>query len=312
MNDLPLVSIVIPVYNGADYLSEAIDSALNQTYKNIEVLVINDGSKDSGATRNLALSYGEKIRYLEKENGGVATALNLGVKEMRGEYFSWLSHDDAYVPDKIKEQIEYLKKSDSNRIILYSDFCFINEKSEIINYPLIKHVEPNSFRTYFIMGGLINGCTLLIPKFCFDECGTFKENLRATQDYDLWFRFSTKFRFVHIPEVLVKSRQHPNQDTVKLKKTVLDEGNTILIYFLKSISKNEIGSSYKKPLPIYYLDFSIKNFNYGYLRAARYSFFLAIFNFFYIKGAFLPEYIKKLLKTFKNYIVIPLLKNLNG
>lgn len=103
----PLVSIVIPVYNGADYLGEAIDSALMQTYGNIEVIVVNDGSNDE--TDAIARSYGDKIRYYSKKNGGVATALNLGIENMRGEYFSWLSHDDIYMPEKIELQINKLK-----------------------------------------------------------------------------------------------------------------------------------------------------------------------------------------------------------
>ena len=86
-NENPLVSIVIPVYNGSDYLREAIDSALAQTYANIEVLVINDGSKDNGATESIALSYGDRIRYFNKENGGVASALNMGIEQMKGDYF---------------------------------------------------------------------------------------------------------------------------------------------------------------------------------------------------------------------------------
>ena len=98
----PLVSIVIPVYNGAEYMREAIDSALAQTYKNIEVIVVNDGSKDN--TDEIARSYGEKIRYFKKENGGVSTALNLAIQNMQGEYFSWLSHDDVYLPEKIERQ----------------------------------------------------------------------------------------------------------------------------------------------------------------------------------------------------------------
>ena len=93
---LPLVSIVIPVYNGADYMREAIDSALSQTYPHIEVLVVNDGSTDSGATAAVARSYGDKIRYFEKKNGGVSSALNYGIRNMQGSYFSWLSHDDVY------------------------------------------------------------------------------------------------------------------------------------------------------------------------------------------------------------------------
>ena len=85
----PKVSIVIPVYNGSNYLREAIDSALAQTYKNIEVIVINDGSNDRGKTDKICKSYGNKIRYFKKENGGVSSALNMGIEKMEGEYFSW-------------------------------------------------------------------------------------------------------------------------------------------------------------------------------------------------------------------------------
>lgn len=104
----PKVSIVIPVYNGANYLKEAIDSALAQDYGNYEVIVVNDGSNDSGETEKIALSYGDKIRYLKKENGGVATALNFAIEKAEGEYVSWLSHDDAYFSNKLSSQIAAL------------------------------------------------------------------------------------------------------------------------------------------------------------------------------------------------------------
>ena len=131
MNNSPLVSIVIPVYNGANFLKEAIESALAQTYANIEILVVNDGSTDEGKTRNIALSYGDKIRYFEKVNGGVSSALNLGIKEMKGEYFSWLSHDDVYFPKKIETQIKFLEDNQLPMAITYTDFCCINNSSEI-------------------------------------------------------------------------------------------------------------------------------------------------------------------------------------
>ena len=101
----PKVSIIIPVYNGAEFMREAIDSALAQTYPHIEVIVVNDGSRDDGATREIALSYGDRIRYFEKENGGVSSALNLGIRNMTGDYFSWLSHDDAYLPDNVQASV---------------------------------------------------------------------------------------------------------------------------------------------------------------------------------------------------------------
>ena len=82
MGSKPLVSIVIPVYNGSNYMREAIDSALAQTYENVEIIVVNDGSTDDGETDRIARSYGDKIRYFAKDNGGVSSALNKGIKEM--------------------------------------------------------------------------------------------------------------------------------------------------------------------------------------------------------------------------------------
>ena len=92
----PKVSVIIPVYNGSNYLSDAINSALSQTYSNLEIIIVNDGSSDNGKTKEIALSYGNKIKYIEKENGGVSSALNTGIKNMTGEYFSWISHDDIF------------------------------------------------------------------------------------------------------------------------------------------------------------------------------------------------------------------------
>ena len=106
----PKVSIIIPVYNGANYVKEAIDSALSQTYDNIEIIVVNDGSNDNGETEKIIFSYQDKVKYISKKNGGVSSALNAGIRAMTGEYFSWLSHDDMYSPEKVSSQIALLKK----------------------------------------------------------------------------------------------------------------------------------------------------------------------------------------------------------
>ncbi len=124
----PKVSIIIPVYNGSDFVWEAIDSAINQDYENIEILVINDWSCDNGKTEKIVKSYGNKVIYIPKKNGGVATALNLWIEKMSGDYFSWLSHDDLYMKDKVSTQVKALSKIDNKEdVILYSNYVFINE-----------------------------------------------------------------------------------------------------------------------------------------------------------------------------------------
>ena len=160
----PKVSIVIPVYNGSNFLKEAIDSALAQTYKNIEIIVVNDGSSDDGATEKIAKSYGDKIKYYKKENGGVATALNLGIKKMTGEYFSWLSHDDKYKTDKVKIQIKFMSKIKENNVILFSNYDLMDENSKITGKCKFNQSILTKTPIYALLRGNVNGITMLIPK----------------------------------------------------------------------------------------------------------------------------------------------------
>lgn len=213
----PKVSIVIPVYNGSNYVKQAIDSSLSQTYKNIEVIVVNDGSNDDNATENIALSYGDKIRYFFKENGGVSTALNYGIKKMSGEYLSWLSHDDMYSPDKIERQIDYLRKFNLERTILYSDFKILEVATGKTCLNVTPAADSMCETLYLLFGGAIHGCTLLLPKSCFDEVGYFDDKLRTVQDYDIWFKLlKVGYEFKHIDGPLVISRHHEAQGTVAM------------------------------------------------------------------------------------------------
>ncbi len=233
----PKVSIVIPVYNGSKYVSEAIDSALAQTYENLEIIVVNDGSRDNGETRRIALSYGDSIRYFEKENGGVSSALNLAIKEMRGDYFSWLSHDDRYYPNKIASQIAFLQDKVPNTI-LYSDYDLIDTDSHVFAFRTINHAETVLKPEFSVLRGYIDGISLLIPKQAFDEYGLFREDLRCTQDYEMWLRMMKTYHFVHQPEILASTRIHPAQDT-KTSPFMLSEGNAFYIRAVDSFSADE-------------------------------------------------------------------------
>ena len=217
----PLVSIIIPVYNGADFLTQAIDSALSQTYSNIEVIVVNDGSTDGGATESIALSYGEKIRYFHKENGGVSTALNLGISVMKGEYFSWLSHDDKYLPCKIQNQIDMLSENYVPDLIALCGVQHINADSKLISKPKIRKgfkqgetIDWEDALLNLIKHGCFSGCSLLIPKKVFDQCDGFAENLRFSQDYFMWLKiFLQKYKLIYSVSPDVQSRIHDKQLT---------------------------------------------------------------------------------------------------
>ncbi len=245
MKNKPLVSIIIPVYNGEDYVKEAIDSALNQTYDNKEIIVVNDGSFDK--TETICLKYGKKIKYFSKENGGVSTALNLAIKKASGEYISWLSHDDLYYPNKIEDEV----KIANNNTIIYSDYDLIDENGNNIGNIILPHEKLENKNSLPLMKGLINGITLLIPKKAFIDCGEFNIDLKCTQDYDMWFRMLTKgYNFVHLEQSLAASRQHRNQTTNTSTKMV-SEGNTLWKNMAFNMPKDIILKDFKTEYSFY-------------------------------------------------------------
>lgn len=233
----PKVSIIMPVYNGTNYMREAIDSALAQTYDNIEVIVINDGSKDNGATLDVAKSYKEQIRLIDKPNGGVATALNAGINRMEGEYFSWLSHDDVYPSDKVEKQVLHLSTLDNKDIIIFGDYTIIDENSRNIGKVSTSHIDTKNMLFELYAYQTIHGCTLLVPKKAFDVCGNFREDLPTTQDYDLWLRMAEKFPFSYSDGIFTHSRQHAEQGSRTSKHK-----NEVLQFYLKNLEK--ISSDY--------------------------------------------------------------------
>lgn len=190
----PKVSIIIPVYNGANYLEQAIGCALAQTYPKLEVLVVNDGSCDDGATEKIALSFGDRIRYFSKPNGGVSSALNYGIREMTGAYVSWLSHDDGYSPTKVADAVRLLRSTPGadEKTIAYTSGHYINSAGEVLK-PFPNRLIAGKLYTGREMvlnsleHGTLNGCCMLIPRAAFEEFGGLDETLRYSQDTLMWY-----------------------------------------------------------------------------------------------------------------------------
>jgi glycosyltransferase involved in cell wall biosynthesis len=292
----PLVSIIIPVFNGTDFLTQAIDSALAQTYQNKEIVVVNDGSNDQGATEAIALSYGNKITYYAKENGGVATALNFGIKKMKGKYFSWLSHDDLYTPDKIENQILEMLQHD-DRTILYSDYrVFEKDPSESFEIRL-PGVPPQDFRYWLTVENRLHGCTLLVPKSAFEEHGLFNPDLRTTQDYDLWFKLAKTYKFIHSPRMTVFGRSHPNQGTIFLSKVAMKECDELIISFMDQLEPHEIIHATQKALKFGYQAIALSCLKRGFINADIHANELAKLN-----GLRQPLYYCKRVRTMQGVI----------
>lgn len=239
-NFYPLISVVIPVYNGFNYIEQAIQSALNQSYKNIEIIVINDGSQDNNKTENICNNFKDKIRYYKKENGGVATALNYGITRARGEYISWLSHDDYFHPKKLEKQIDYISLSEQKESLIFSSYYIINESGSITH----EQIVSNRWLQHSILTVLstsVNGCTTLVPKKYFRDMGMFNEKLITVQDNDLWLRMATNgVPFTYLPIPLLYSRQHEDQTSKILKDHHVLEKEKFYISAIRSMQEFSI------------------------------------------------------------------------
>lgn len=216
----PRVSIVIPVYNGTNYARHAIDSALAQDYPHTEVIVVNDGSRDGGATEALALSYGDRIRYVAKPNGGVASALNAGIAAMSGDVFCWLSHDDTHLPHKTSAQVALWEARGRPDEVYYGDYRLIDAAGATITDVRLDHAMLEAKPLYALLRGSIHGCSIFVPRRLFERVGVFDEALPTTQDYDLWHRMIQQIPFRHMPEVLIESRWHDEQGSKKMDHVV--------------------------------------------------------------------------------------------
>lgn len=241
--DGPLVTAVVPVFNGSDYLGEALESLINQTYQNLEIVVVNDGSTDDGATAFVANKYKDKIRYFEKSNGGVASALNYAISKAKGEYITWLSHDDIFAADKIQVSLDVILKHSPQSVVVYTDFSVftINKQQQI---PIrLQAPHPRQFRFWLTENNQLHGCTVMASKKIFEEIGLFDENLKTTQDYDMWFRIAKRYDFIHIPKITVLARSHENQGSVSMAPLVLKECEELLSKFVLQLTEEEISAS---------------------------------------------------------------------
>ncbi len=230
-----LVSVVIPVYNSEKFVIQSIESVLNQTYNNIEIIAVDDGSTDDSL--NILQQYSDKITITSQSNQGLAFALNAAIKKINGKWFKWLSPDDVLFPNAIEILVNEAKKLPENTIV-YSNWEIIDENDKKLrsfseqNYNDLKVFD---FNVRLLDGQQINVNTTLIPSFLFEK-GCLIQELKdpVAIDYDFFLRagifYDIKFHLV--PKSLLNYRIHPNQLSHSNIKNSLDYipkvGNQVL------------------------------------------------------------------------------------
>ncbi|MEL7505515.1 MAG: glycosyltransferase family A protein [Cyanobacteria bacterium J06554_6] len=205
---LPTVSVVIPAYNAMAYLPEALSSVLCQTFKNYEVIIVNDGSIDQIVEWAAALT-DVRIRLLSQENRGLAGARNTGIRESRGRYLAFLDADDCWHPTKLARQVELLEQRPEVGVV-YTWMKLINSDGVPTGRTVKNRTEGRIWSQLILRNCVGSGSTPMVRRECFHRVGDFDENLGSyMEDRDMWLRIAPVYDFSVVKEILVDYRQHP-------------------------------------------------------------------------------------------------------
>ena len=229
MTSGPLVSIVTPTFNRADYLRVAIDSVLAQTYANFEHLIVDDGSTDD--TVGVVASYGdERLRYFRQENQGQSVARNVGIENSRGEFICFLDSDNAWVPDKLRQQLEAFE-SHPEAGVVYGDIISIDAEGN--EFSRRNMPRRSGWITEALLGdNFVSMNTTMTRTELLRRVGGFDPADRYAEDYGLWLRVSLQAPFAYVPECWAYYRIMENQISSD-KLTRLDANESLIQSFIQ-------------------------------------------------------------------------------
>lgn len=221
------VSIIIPAYNHARYIRQAVLSALNQSYADVEALVIDDGSTDNTKDVVDPLGTDPRLTYIRQENQGLPSARNRGILAGHGKYVNFLDADDYLHPDKIAHQVNFLEDNPEYDLI-YCDIWRVGDDGEPLDDYSIGGTRQQLTGDLFVplmLGGYFPPHTVLLRRSALDRVGYFDLDLNGCADYDLWLRLAGHgCRAYYLDEKLAYYRIHPDsmsQDTAHMEQTYL-------------------------------------------------------------------------------------------
>lgn len=199
------VSVVIPTYNSVRFVTEAIDSVLNQTFQDFEILVVDDGSKDETG-EVLAEKYGDSIRYLYKENGGVSSARNYGIENAKGKYIAFLDADDVWMPEKLGKQIAVME-ADEEIGLCYVSTQKVDEDLNFLNTIEAKEYDDFCEALLLNLNIVAGSCSsAMVRRDIISQTDGFDAKFSTYADWEFWLRLSLLTKFAPVKEELVKYR----------------------------------------------------------------------------------------------------------
>ncbi len=221
------ISVVIPAYNYARFLTDAVSSALSQTWTPLEVIVVDDGSTDE-TPELLATITDPRLRVIRQTNAGLSAARNTGIREARHELIAFLDADDRWTPGFLSRVAAKLCELPAEFAMAASGWQRITEQGELVTQPA-RTVPPPAVLTArdFILRNRVFPSAVIARKSAFDECGDFDTTLRSSEDRDMWIRITTRCKAAYIDEPLVHIRRHGSNMSKHAARMRLNTARTL-------------------------------------------------------------------------------------
>jgi glycosyltransferase involved in cell wall biosynthesis len=223
---MPLVSVVVPVYNGAKYLRAALESALGQTYQRLQVVAVDDGSTDSSP--EILASYGPRLTVIRQRNAGVAEARNAGIRASEGALIAFLDQDDWWLPEKVEKQVARFR-ADPDLGLVHTGILQYSESDGAFVDPVYPTDGSARLRGHcyeqLLLGNAMFNSTVMIRRSVLAASGLFDPAMagNTVQDYDLWLRIARHYPLDYVPEQLTALRLHGEQGTWDRRAMLGDE-----------------------------------------------------------------------------------------
>ncbi|CAC5346041.1 MULTISPECIES: glycosyltransferase [Planktothrix] len=246
---MPLISVIIPVFNGEKTIYYTIESVLNQTFTDFELIIINDGSTDS--TLDIISSINDsRIKFFSYPNGNQAVSRNRGMTHAKGKYIAFLDADDLWTPDKLEMQYQALQDH-PEAAVAYSWTDYIDESSQFLRCGSHKTVNGDAYPNLLVVNILENGSNPLIRRQALVEVGNFNPDFTPAEDWDMWLRLAKKYQFITIPRPQIlyrQSSQSASANVLRLataSKKVVEQAFSKVPDSLKPLKKRSLANIYK-------------------------------------------------------------------
>jgi len=265
---VPRVSVVIPTYNYARYVPEAIDSVLAQSFEELEVIVVDDGSTDQ--TAEILRAFGGQLRDIRQEHRGLSAARNTGIRAARGQYVAFLDSDDLWLPDKVSLQVARLDAEPEVGLV-YGETLFFHDSTPA-TLTLHSRFAPHPsgrILSWLVRGNVILSPTPMVRRELFERVGLFDETLSACEDWDMWIRIARVCEIAYVDRVLAKSRQHQENMSLDSERLMTNGLRVLEKAFAAPDPSQEVHGLRRMAFGRRYADLGLHRFHTGRYEQAR-------------------------------------------